>query len=522
MRAAVDEARAERDTVGGLVEVRAQGVPPGLGSYATKEDRLDARLAFAVMGIQAVKGVEIGDGFALAGLRGSQAHDEIRPDRRRDTNHAGGIEAGVSNGEEIVVRAAMKPLPTLMKPLASVDLATGEAASALVERSDVAAVEALAVVAEAAVAWELAAAARDKFGGDALVDFVAAQQRVPRAHRMALNASTGISRWSGSWARARRRWPRRWPLGSARPVIDADRLLEGRVQLRLAEFFAKQGETEFRIAEAALVREALGAKDPAVIALGGGAVTTPTVRTSLAGKAFTVLVEVDVDAAWQRVARQRPPARAGRERRFGGSTPSGSRSTARSRTRPSRAATSTASCWRRRASTTSPGALERLGELVPGDGPVALVADATVLGLHGAAAHGGARRRLVSTHEVPAGEAAKQLAVAGRLWSELTLDRDGTVVALGGGSTTDLAAFVAATYLRGIAWVAVPTTLVGQVDAGIGGKTAIDLPEGKNLVGAFHWPARVVIDETLLATLPERERRQGTGRARQDRAARRP
>jgi len=174
LQARVDEARAERDTVGGVVEVRATGVPAGLGSYATKEDRLDARLAFALMGIQAVKGVEIGDGFALASLRGSAAHDEIRPDRRRDTNHAGGIEAGVSNGEEIVVRAAMKPLPTLMKPLASVDLSTGEVGEALVERSDVAAVEALAVVAEAAVAWELAVAAHEKFGGDALEDFVAA------------------------------------------------------------------------------------------------------------------------------------------------------------------------------------------------------------------------------------------------------------------------------------------------------------------------------------------------------------
>jgi chorismate synthase len=174
LHARVDQARAERDTVGGLVEVRATGVPPGLGSYAAKDDRLDARLAFALMGIQAVKGVEIGDGFALAALRGSAAHDEIRPDRRRDTNHAGGIEAGVSNGEEVVVRAAMKPLPTLMKPLASVDLATGEAGEALVERSDVAAVEALAVVAEAAVAWELAVAAHEKFGGDALEDFVAA------------------------------------------------------------------------------------------------------------------------------------------------------------------------------------------------------------------------------------------------------------------------------------------------------------------------------------------------------------
>ena len=174
LRARIDEARKERDTTGGVIAVRARGVPPGLGSYATKEDRLDARLAGAVMGIQAVKGIEIGEGFALAGKFGSEAHDEIRTDRRRDTNRAGGIEAGVSNGEEIVVRAAMKPLPTLMKPLASVDLESGKAAEALVERSDVAAVEALAVVAEAAVAWELARAAREKFGGDAVGDFVAA------------------------------------------------------------------------------------------------------------------------------------------------------------------------------------------------------------------------------------------------------------------------------------------------------------------------------------------------------------
>jgi chorismate synthase len=176
--AAVDEARAARDTLGGVVVVRATGVPPGLGSYARKDDRLDARLAAALMGIQAVKSVEIGDGKELASLRGSAAHDEIVRDEarglHRETNRAGGIEAGVSNGEEIVVRAAMKPLPTLMQPLASVDLETGEPAQALVERSDVSAVEALAVVAEAAVAWELARAASEKFGGDALGDFVGA------------------------------------------------------------------------------------------------------------------------------------------------------------------------------------------------------------------------------------------------------------------------------------------------------------------------------------------------------------
>jgi chorismate synthase len=176
MREATDAARRDRDTLGGIVEVTATGCPPGLGSYAEKSDRLDARLAFALMGIQAVKGVEVGDGFALAKIRGSEAHDEIEPPLARRTNRAGGIEAGISNGEPIVVRAAMKPLPTLMKPLDSVDLATGEPAQALVERSDVQAVEALAVVAEAAVAWELARSATDKFGGDAVQDFVAAHR----------------------------------------------------------------------------------------------------------------------------------------------------------------------------------------------------------------------------------------------------------------------------------------------------------------------------------------------------------
>ena len=172
------EGRPRHASAGSSRPARAASLP-GLGSYATKEGRLDARLAAALMGIQAVKGVEIGDGFALAGERGSAAHDEIFRDERglhRETNRAGGIEGGVSNGEEIVVRAAMKPLPTLMRPLRSVDLETGEPAEALVERSDVAAVEALSVVAEASVAFELARAAREKFGGDSLIDFVGAHR----------------------------------------------------------------------------------------------------------------------------------------------------------------------------------------------------------------------------------------------------------------------------------------------------------------------------------------------------------
>jgi chorismate synthase len=208
MRDATDAARKERDTLGGIVEVVATGVPPGLGSYAEKGVRLDARLAAALMGIQAVKGVELGDGFALARRRGTEAHDEIDPGLSRRTNRAGGIEAGVSNGEPIVVRAAMKPLPTLMRPLDSVDLDTGEPAQALVERSDVQAVEALAVVAEAAVAFELARGALDKLGGDAMTDVRAAYEAYlgrigDRWRPRTRTRSAGISRSRASWGRAR-------------------------------------------------------------------------------------------------------------------------------------------------------------------------------------------------------------------------------------------------------------------------------------------------------------------------------
>jgi chorismate synthase len=182
-RGAVDRARGDRDTLGGVVEVRASGLPPGLGSVATRDERLDARLAAALMGTQAVKAVEVGEGLELARRVGSDAHDEIGPGLQRDTNRAGGLEGGMTNGEDVVVRAAMKPLPTLMQPLRSVDLVSGDPGEALVERSDVAAVEALAVVAEAVVAWELARAAREKFGGDSLADFLAAYraylERIP-------------------------------------------------------------------------------------------------------------------------------------------------------------------------------------------------------------------------------------------------------------------------------------------------------------------------------------------------------
>jgi chorismate synthase len=179
IRAAIDDARAARDTLGGTIEVTVTGLPPGLGSYATKDDRLDGKLAWTLLATQAVKAVEVGDGLDLASAPGSAAHDEIfRNDDGfyRESNRAGGLEAGITNGEPVIVRCSMKPLPTLMRPLRSVDLETKEPGNALVERSDVSAVEALAVVAEAAVAFEVAIAARDKFGGDSIGDFVAAHK----------------------------------------------------------------------------------------------------------------------------------------------------------------------------------------------------------------------------------------------------------------------------------------------------------------------------------------------------------
>jgi 3-dehydroquinate synthetase len=140
---------------------------------------------------------------------------------------------------------------------------------------------------------------------------------------------------------------------------------------------------------------------------------------------------------------------------------------------------------------------------------VALVSDPQVAGIHGMDAQLALGTRLAETHELPPGEEAKTLTAVDRLWQELRLDRSGTIVALGGGCTTDAAGFAAATYLRGIAWTPVPTSLVAQVDAAIGGKTAIDLPQGKNLVGAFHWPERTVVDPALLETLPEPQRLEG-------------
>jgi chorismate synthase len=172
MKLAIDIARNEGDTLGGVVEVQVSGVPPGLGSYVQWDRKLDARLAMALMSIQAIKGVEVGIGFEAARRRGSKVHDEISYDGgySRYSNNAGGIEGGMSNGEPIVLRAAMKPIPTLYKPLRSVDIRTHEPFAATVERSDTCAVPAALVVAEAVVAIEIADAMLEKFGGDSVLE----------------------------------------------------------------------------------------------------------------------------------------------------------------------------------------------------------------------------------------------------------------------------------------------------------------------------------------------------------------
>jgi chorismate synthase len=172
MIAAVDEAKSQGDTLGGVFEIVATGCPIGLGSHVQWDRKLDANIARALMSIQAIKGVEVGLGFEAARRFGSQVHDEILPGREgllsRASNNAGGFEGGMTNGQPVVVRAAMKPLSTLMKPMRSVDIQTKEEVKATVERSDVCATPAAAVIGEAVVAFELARALLDKFGGDSV------------------------------------------------------------------------------------------------------------------------------------------------------------------------------------------------------------------------------------------------------------------------------------------------------------------------------------------------------------------
>jgi shikimate kinase/3-dehydroquinate synthase len=274
-----------------------------------------------------------------------------------------------------------------------------------------------------------------------------------------------------------------------RPFVDLDAEIEAR-HGPIPELF-ERGEPEFRRLEENVLAEALAGPD-SVVALGGGAVLSRLNRERLKERAFTVHLEVDVEDAWERVrGSNRPLARSeGEFRRLFESRRTAYAETAEAVARDTEGVLLAALGIR-----VGPG--ER-----PAVGTAALIADEHVLQLHPFEVDG-------ETHSVPAGEAAKSLDVVERLLEELRLSRDGTIVAFGGGSTTDVAGFVAATYLRGVSWIAVPTSLTGMVDAAIGGKTGINTAEGKNLAGSFHFPQAVVIDPDYLRTLPDEERRAG-------------
>jgi shikimate kinase/3-dehydroquinate synthase len=291
-----------------------------------------------------------------------------------------------------------------------------------------------------------------------------------------------------------------------RSFVDLDREIEARTGATIAELFAERGESGFRELEERTALDVLGRAEAAVLALGGGAVLSERTRKTLATRAFTVLIDVEPETAWQRVSGSDRPL-AQEEDAF--HALHRDRQPVYDAVADARARDVDGILLAAAGVHVEVGSLDELGALVPGDGELELVVDEHVAGIHGVRAQVALGARDVAIHEVPAAEAAKAAAVLERLWSGLRIGRDGGIVALGGGSTTDVAGFAAATYMRGVPWTAVPTTLVGQVDAGIGGKTAIDLPGAKNVVGAFHWPARVVCDPALLTTLPEAERRNG-------------
>ncbi len=292
---------------------------------------------------------------------------------------------------------------------------------------------------------------------------------------------------------------------TGRGYVDVDSDLESLIG-PIAAYFDEHGEGAFRAVEEVAVTEALLRSAPSIIALGGGALASAATRELLAERAITIWLDTDVDTCWERVRTSDRPLARDRDAftRLYGERRSLYSEVADAVARDVHDVVLAAAGVH-----VERGAIHRLGELLPGDGATALVSDPHVAGIHGMDAQLSLGARLAQTHELPLGEEAKTLLALDRLWQELRLDRRGTLVALGGGCTTDAAGFAAATYLRGIAWAPVPTSLVAQVDAAIGGKTAIDLPQGKNLVGAFHWPTRTIVDPSLLETLPSVERREG-------------